>query len=501
MQLSPLDVGVVVAYIFLIFLIAVKANQFMRRHFLAKKKEGQRAMENHYLAGRSLTFAEGLFSIIATEFSAMAFLILPSYVYFENLSYLRFVIGACVSRWVISYFFIIKYYGKGLTIFEILARGIHHYKNIRKEGHNGKRTFAVFYIFTKIVGVSVKLLGGAILISQFFGTPLFGSLVLIALMTYVYIILGGLKAVVRTDMLQAGIFIVGGVMAHYALGKMSSHTWGELMAFGYEQGKFSLWNKDIGPLSFLYGIIGGIAYDAATHGVDQDLIQKFLGAKDIRTARRVLGWSALGSLLVNILFLTLGVVIWSFYTKHGKPIPKSEEIFSFLIQNHFPTGLKGLMVASILAACMSSLDSSINAMSAIFWNDLMGSEKSKLFRVYINLDNLIITGSIVISAYLISQVPGAMKFGIYFAYLSTAPLLSFFLCRLVLSRYMNISYSASLIVLSVFTCFLGMALNHFRFGFNPQLTILVGIVTTVLFMWLYSVITNFSNTPRENLYE
>ncbi|HXH32486.1 MAG TPA: hypothetical protein VNJ01_16925 [Bacteriovoracaceae bacterium] len=501
MQLSPMDVGVVVAYIVLIFFIAFNANLFMRKHYLAKRKDGLKAIENHYLAGRSITFPEALLSIIATEFSAMAFLILPSYVYFENLSYVRFILGACLSRWLISYYFIPMLYGKGVTIFEILARGIHNYPEIRKDGQNGKKTFAMFYIFTKIVGVSVKLLGGAILISEFFDTPLFGSIVMIALMTYLYIILGGLKAVVRTDMLQATIFILGGVMAHYAVGKMSNLSWGELVSFGYDHGKFSLWNKEIGPLSFFYGIIAGIAYDASTHGVDQDLIQKFLGAKDVKTARRALGWSALCSLMVNILFLSLGVIIWSYYTKHGQPIPKPEKIFSYLIENHFPTPLKGLMVASILAACMSTLDSSINAMSSVFWNDLMASQRSKLFRVYINLDNFIITVSIVVFAHLISLVPGAMKLGIHFAYLSTAPLLSFFLCRMLLSKYIKITFSSTLIVLSVFTCFLGMALNHFRFGFNPQLTIMVGIITTISFMWLYSLITNFSNTPKENTYE
>lgn len=500
MQLGTTDVAIVVGYIIVIFSIALKANVFMRKHSLAKRNQGLKAIENHYLAGRSITFWEATLSIIATEFSAMAFMIIPTYVYFDNLSYIKFIIGACLSRSFISWYFIPKIYGKGLTIFEVLARGIHGYKDISTEGQNGKRTFAFFYILTKIIGVSVKLLGGSILVSEFFGISIFLSLVVIALMTYLYIMLGGLKAVVRTDMIQAAIFIIGGIIAHYVVGKMSHLTWGELVSFGFDNGKFSLWTGPASFMSFIYGILAGAVYDAATHGVDQDLTQKFLGAKDVRTAQRALAWSSLGSLTVNLIFLSLGVIIWSYYTKQGQAIPSPEKIFSNLIENHFPTPFKGLMVASILAACMSSLDSSINAMSAVFWNDLMSIERSRMFRVYINLDNFIITIAIVIVAYLVSMVPGGVKFGMHFAYLATAPLLAFFICRMMLSTHIRIPYSSSLIVISIFTCFLGMGLNHFRFGLNPQLTILWGLITTIVFMWLYTKINDlFTVKAQEKL--
>jgi SSS family solute:Na+ symporter len=501
MQLSTFDVAIVVAYIILIYFIAVSANIYMKKHFLAKRKDGMRAIENHYLAGRSITFWEAVLSIVATEFSAMAFLIIPTYVYFDNLSYLKFVIGAVISRCFISFYFIPKIYGKGLTIFEAQARGIHGYADIRPEGQKGKRTFAFFYLFSKLVGVSVRLLGGSMLVAEFFGTSVFFAVAMISIMTYLYILLGGLKAVVRTDMMQAIIIISGGIIAHYVVGKMSSLTWGELVSFGYQSGKFNLWSDSAGFFSFLYGILAGAAYDAATHGVDQDLTQKFLGARDVKTAQKALAWSSLGSVIVNLIFLSLGVIVWAYYTKHGQPIPQPEKIFSFLIENYFPTPVKGLMVASILAACMSSLDSAINAMSSVFWNDLMSVEKSRMFRVYISLDNFIITISIVVVSYGVSLVPGAMKVGMNFAYLATAPLLSFFICRMMLSKWIKMSYAPSLVILSIFTCFLGMGLNHFRFGFNPHLTILVGIITTVIFMWLYSKLVDFTTTPKENKYE
>lgn len=498
MHLSTLDVAVVVLYILIIFGIALRANFFMKKHFFQKRKEGLLAIENHYLAGKTITFWEAILSIIATEFSALAFLTIPTYVYFENLNYIRFVIGACISRVLISMFFLPKVYGKGLTIFEALARGIHGYTSISKEGLAGKRAFAFFYVFTKTIGTSVKLLGGSILIAEFFDISLFFAITLIAIMTYLYIMLGGLKAVVRTDMIQAGIFIFGGFAAHFIVGELSTYTWGELFSLGWNAGKFSFFDGFGGFLTFLYGILAGIAYDAATHGVDQDLVQKLFGATDAATAKKALGWSALGSFLVNLLFLTLGVILWAYYTKHGQTLPRPDLLFSALIEQHFPSPIKGLMVASILAASMSSLDSAINALSAVFWNDLMSVERSKMFRVFIHIDNFIITVSIIVVAYFFSLIPGAIKAGLQFAYLSTGPLLAFFVCRMLLSKYIKINYSPVLIFVTVVSCFLGFGINHFRFGFNPQLTILWGLISTIAFMWIYSKIADFTSSKRDH---
>jgi hypothetical protein len=104
-------------------------------------------------------------------------------------------------------------------------------------------------------------------------------------------------------------------------------------------------------------------------------------------------------------------------------------------------------------------------------------------------------------AYMFSVIPGAFKFGLQFSYLTTAPLLSFFLCRMLLSKYILINFSSSLIILSFMFCFLGMALNYFTLGFNPQLTILWGIVGTIASMWVYSKINQFLNKSSETIYE
>ncbi len=488
-SLNWMDLGIVILYVAVVFAISWDAGAFMTRFMRPKPGEPPKPVENHYLAGKSISFWEAVLSMVATEFSALAFLTIPTYVYFEDLSYLRFVIGACVSRVLIIFFILPKIYGKGLTIFEVLARGPDTDLKRSEQEKAGEKTFAAFYVGTKIIGVGVKLVSGATLVAAFLDTSVFMSILLIALITYLYIMVGGLKAVVRTDMLQAGVFVAGGIMAHYVLGTLSNHSWSELLVFGANNGKFNPLGNG-GGLSFAYGVLAGLAYDLATHGVDQDFAQKLLGSQDVKTARKALAWSAVGSLLVNLLFLSLGVVLWAYYTKIGQLIPPSDEIFSMLIESKFPSPVKGVMVASLLAACMSTLDSSINAMSTCLWNDLMRVKNVKMVRVFINLDNLIVTLSICIVAYLFSKAPELAKYGLYFAYLATTPLLALFICRMILWKWVKFNYSPSIIMMSIIACFWGMALNHFRFGFNPQLTILWGIVMTVAFVWIYSRINN-----------
>ncbi len=106
MQLSSIDVAIVVLYIIVIFGIALSANVFMRKKSEADGPNSGKEIENHYLAGKTITFWELLLSIIATEFSALAFLTIPTYVYFENMSYIRFVLGAFISRSLISLYFL-----------------------------------------------------------------------------------------------------------------------------------------------------------------------------------------------------------------------------------------------------------------------------------------------------------------------------------------------------------------------------------------------------------
>jgi hypothetical protein len=115
-------------------------------------------------------------------------------------------------------------------------------------------------------------------------------------------------------------------------------------------------------------------------------------------AKKAMVWSAYWSLFVNLIFLIVGASLWAFYQTHSLPTGVgSKEVFSHFLMNYFPSPFKGLMVAALLAATMSSLDSSINAMSACLWNDIFPSNiKQMKQEAFIKIDNLIMTMAVAI---------------------------------------------------------------------------------------------------------
>jgi Na+/pantothenate symporter len=113
MELGYIDIFIIIAYITALYAIARRARLFMQKKDLDEGVETN-LIQNHYIAGKSITFWELLLSIVATEFSAMAFLMIPTYVYYENLSFIRFIFGACISRIFIATFLYQSSMGKVL---------------------------------------------------------------------------------------------------------------------------------------------------------------------------------------------------------------------------------------------------------------------------------------------------------------------------------------------------------------------------------------------------
>jgi Na+/proline symporter len=455
-------------------------------------------MAIHYLAGRTLKKSEIFLSIVATEVSAITFLVVPTYAFMEDFSYIRFVIGAAIGRLVGSKYILPLIYNKGLTTFEILARGINNYKKLDSNSVNGKKAAAAIYVFLKIFGVAARLAGGAILLSQFTEISIVPTIFIICLLTYFYLMIGGLKAVVRTDMFQGMIFVLGGIVCIHVVGKASEFTSFQLAGKAFMSGKFNFLGHG-GPMHFLLGILAGFIMDITFHSVDQEMVQKLLGAKSMGDAKKAMVWSAYWSLFVNLIFLIVGASLWAFYQTHSLPTGVgSKEVFSHFLMNYFPSPFKGLMVAALLAATMSSLDSSINAMSACLWNDIFPSNiKQMKQEAFIKIDNLIMTMAVAIYACLIGQSKDLMHIAIHLAQWAAAPMLGIFLARLIIPNLLKFSYSWHMIIFSYMFTLTLMSLVRGVFGASEQVTILMGVIGTIIFLFPYSWIMK----KEKDLYE
>jgi Na+/proline symporter len=203
----------------------------------------------------------------------------------------------------------------------------------------------------------------------------------------VYTYFGGIKAVVWVDALQMVLYLVGAVVAAYALQALVPGGWGEIFAASGEarkllvldfQGSFSV------PYTFWAGLLGGGFLTMASHGTDQLIVQRLLTCKDLRASQKALVWSAVVVMAQFLIFLLVGLGLWVFYD--GAAFERSDEIFARFIVEQLPPGVTGLLIAGIFAAAMSSLSSSINSLASAsaydFWAPLRGwvSDEARILR-------------------------------------------------------------------------------------------------------------------------
>ena len=344
------------------------------------------------LGGRAIPWWAVLASIIAAETSAATFLGTPAEG-FKTRSFLygQLVIGTVLARVVIAFTFIEPYY-------RYRVQSIYEFLTIRF-GTITKNAASATFLFTRVLGIGVRLyLGGVIMVviwrHLFPGSPItltayFWGIVFVTVVTTFYTMIGGIKAVVWTDFIQAtlmmgsvlftlGLLIsrIGGLDAiREALGGWENIRWAES---GWDQSLpfgAALRKMLEEPYTLFAAFIGNTFLTMATHGTDQDMVQRMLTASDHRKSRVSLILSGLADIPIVICFLAVGILLWVFYTRGagvpqigGKPIADNE-IFAHFIINDMPVGLRGLIVAGVFATMMGSTSAALNALATSFTKD------------------------------------------------------------------------------------------------------------------------------------
>ncbi|MFN9741659.1 MAG: sodium:solute symporter family transporter, partial [Acidobacteriota bacterium] len=207
-------------------------------------------------------------------------------------------------------------------------------------------------------------------------TILIISVLVMGIATIIYTYLGGMTAVIWTDVIQLVIYLVGAVVAAWILIDRTPGGWGEIVEVGTAAGKFAWFDFSTGltkSYTFWSGVIGGAFLTTATHGTDQLMVQRYLCSNSTRQARGALLTSGAVIFVQFLLFLLIGVMLYVFYTGHapGEIAAftldgrlQTDRIFPHFIVTHLPVGVVGLVMAAIFAAAMSTLASSLNSSAA-----------------------------------------------------------------------------------------------------------------------------------------
>src|SRR5213596_2893699 len=307
-----------------------------------------------------------MLSIVATETSALTVISFPGIAARTNLVWLQVTFGYLVGRIGVAAYLLPGYFeGTQDTAYQRLER---------RFGPQARRAASGLFLLTRALADCVRIFATAIpLAIILYGTPTAGNLAVgilaIGIVTVIYTWVGGLRAVVWVDVIQLGVYLLGGI----ATLVVATHLTGGVGAFAraWEQGK--LVTLDFRPsLTVLYtfwgGLVGGALLTAASHGTDQLIVQRLLAARGLRDAQRALVGSGVFIILQFALFLLVGTSLWLASADPG-PAMRSDAIYPTFAINQLPPGLAGLVIAGILAAAMSSHASAVNSLASASTQD------------------------------------------------------------------------------------------------------------------------------------
>jgi SSS family transporter len=345
------------------------------------------------LGGRSIPWWAVLASIIAAETSAATFLGTPAEGFkTHGYFYGQLVVGTILARIIIAFTFIEPYYRfRVQSIYEFLAV---------RFGNKTKNAASGIFLFTRVLGIGVRLyLGGVIMVViwryLFPQTPItvttyFWGILFVTVVTTFYTMIGGIKAVVWTDFIQASLMI-GSVI--FAIGLLVSRLGGpdavREAVGGWQNIRWvqSGWDSTLPfgaalkamleePYTLWAAFVGSTFLTMATHGTDQDMVQRMLTAPDYRKSRLSLILSGLADIPIAVSFLSVGILLWVFYTHGAAAMPQvagqsiaDNEIFAHFIVNEMPVGLRGLIIAGVFATMMGSTSAALNALATSFTKD------------------------------------------------------------------------------------------------------------------------------------
>jgi SSS family transporter len=333
----------------------------------------QHETSDFFLARRRIPWWAACLSFLATEISAVTIIAVPATAYSENWEYAQFFIGSSLAKFVVALLFIPAFYRYNcVTIYEFLAH---------RFGAASQVTASVFFFISRLLGSGVRLMAASVAVAVLVGWPVGPTIALFSLVSIIYIALGGVKAVVWTNVFQATMFLVGGGLTVVFLVSQIDGGLGTMLGTAAEAGRLNVinwgpapgdpdfWRRVLSDPSIVWlAILNGIVGSTAAFGTDHDLMQRLLTVETRKQSQRTLALTPLGTLVTLVIYLGIGAGLFTYYAQHPTGgLPRHDEIFPFFIRTAMPEVLRGVMLAAIVLA---SIDSPLGSLSASFVTDI-----------------------------------------------------------------------------------------------------------------------------------
>ncbi|MES2655789.1 MAG: sodium:solute symporter [Bacteroidota bacterium] len=330
------------------------------------------------------------FGLIGDSLSGVTFISVPGAVGTNQFSYMQMVLGYIIGYLIIAQFLLPLYYKLNLiSIYSYLEQ---------RFGKTAQKTGSLFFILSRIVGASFRLYIALIVLDVYFFSALHipfavSTLIVIGLIL-LYTYKGGIKTLVWTDTLQSAFLLAGVALSIYVVCNQLHLSLFDTITLVKESPMSKLFFFDdwLSKNHFIKQFLGGMFIAIAMTGLDQNMMQKNLSCKSLADAQKNIRWFSIIVVFINLLFVSLGVLLYQFAATKGIAIPeKTDQLFPSIALNYIGGIGAIIFILGITAATFSSADSVLTTLTTSFCIDILGfdetneSKEHKSKRYYIHI--------------------------------------------------------------------------------------------------------------------
>lgn len=381
--MSPLSVLITIAAYFIIL--------FTVSYIAGRKADN----EGFFVGNRKSSWYVVAFAMIGSSISGVTFVSVPGMVGASGFSYLQMVLGFVAGQLIIAFVLVPLFYRmKLVSIYEYLEN---------RFGASSYKTGAWFFFLSKMLGASVRLflvcLTLQLLVFEPLQLPFLLNVVLTVALVWLYTFRGGVKSLIWTDSLKTFCLVVSVVLCIYFIASDLELGFGSMMtAISDSDLSRMFFFDDVNDKRYFFKqFLAGVFTMIATTGLDQDMMQRNLSCKNFKDSQKNMIASGISQFFIILLFLMLGVLLYTFTQQRGIENPaKSDQLFPMIATgNYFPVFVGVLFIIGLISSAYSAAGSALTALTTSFTVDILGA-KDKAEAVLVKIRKRVHVGMAVV---------------------------------------------------------------------------------------------------------
>ncbi len=326
----------------------------------------EKNIDDFFLAGQRIPWWAAGLSIFGTQLSAITFMAIPAKTFTEDWVYFLAQLCIVAVAPIVVYFYLPFYRRLGITT---------AYEYLELRFNLAVRWFgSLSFMLFQLGRMGIVLALPALALSTVTGIDVFICILFMGFLATLYTTLGGIEAVIWSDVLQVVVLLGGAILSLFIVGSALDEGLAGVVREGYAAGKFHTfnWTWDITTTAVWVVVIGNLLANLVPYTTDQSVIQRYLTTSSEADAARSIWTNAALTIPGSLIFFFLGTAFFVFYTHFPNALSdsiNSDAIFPWFIANELPAGISGLVIAALFAASMSSVDSSMNSIATCLVTD------------------------------------------------------------------------------------------------------------------------------------